>query len=328
MIYKLETRLEELNKSDPFFNFKKKKKSKSFYIYGEVGRGKTFIMDLFFDSLKTKKKIRLHFHRFMNYLHNELHKLVGQKDPIKKVVKQLARKYRVLCFDEFFVEDIGDAMLLGKFMTELFSSGVCLVTTSNIEPKNLYINGLQRKLFVPAIESIEKNCEIYFLDSKSDYRLRTLEQTKLLFMPLGKESEVSMQNAFNSLSKSKNVESGPIKILERKVNTVKSSEGTIWFDFDDICSSPRSAADYVEIAKEFHNVLISNVPVITSDDQARRFISLIDECYDRKVKIIISADTDISKIYTGNKLIEKYKRTESRLIEMQSKEYLKEAHKP
>ena len=147
-------------------------------------------------------------------------------------------------------------------------------------------------------------------------------------MPLGKESEVNMQNAFNSLSKSKNAESGPIKILERKVNTVKSSEGTIWFDFDDICSSPRSSADYIEIAKEFHNVLISNVPVITSDDQARRFISLIDECYDRKVKIIISADTDISKIYTGNKLIEKYKRTESRLIEMQSKEYLKEAHKP
>ena len=223
MIEKLERRLEELNKSDPFFNFKKKKNSKSLYIFGEVGRGKTFIMDLFYDSLKTKKKIRLHFHRFMNYLHNELHILVGQKDPIKKVVKQLARKYKVLCFDEFFVEDIGDAMLLGKFMTELFSSGVCLVTTSNIEPKNLYANGLQRKLFIPAIESIEKNCEIYFLDSKNDYRLRTLEQTKLLFMPLGKESEENMQNAFNSLSKSKDAKSGSIKILEVKnrINILK-----------------------------------------------------------------------------------------------------------
>ena len=328
MIEKLERRLEELNKSDPFFNFKKKKNSKSLYIFGEVGRGKTFIMDLFYDSLKTKKKIRLHFHRFMNYLHNELHILVGQKDPIKKVVKQLARKYKVLCFDEFFFFFLGDAMLLGKFMTELFSSGVCLVTTSNIEPKNLYANGLQRKLFIPAIESIEKNCEIYFLDSKNDYRLRTLEQTKLLFMPLGKESEENMQNAFNSLSKSKDAKSGSIKILERKVNIIKSSEGTIWFDFNDICSSPRSSADFIEIAKEFHNILISNIPIITSDDQARRFISLIDECYDRKVKIIISAETDISKIYTGNKLIEKYKRTESRLIEMQSKEYLKEPHKP
>ena len=275
MIEKLERRLEELNKSDPFFNFKKKKNSKSLYIFGEVGRGKTFIMDLFYDSLKTKKKIRLHFHRFMNYLHNELHILVGQKDPIKKVVKQLARKYKVLCFDEFFVEDIGDAMLLGKFMTELFSSGVCLVTTSNIEPKNLYANGLQRKLFIPAIESIEKNCEIYFLDSKNDYRLRTLEQTKLLFMPLGKESEENMQNAFNSLSKSKDAKSGSIKILERKVNIIKSSEGTIWFDFNDICSSPRSSADFIEIAKEFHNILISNVPIITSDDQARRFISCL-----------------------------------------------------
>ena len=155
MIEKLEIRLEELNRSDTFFNFKKKKSSKSLYIYGEVGRGKTFVMDLFFDSLKTKKKIRLHFHRFMNYLHNELHKLVGQKDPIKKIVKELAKKYQVLCFDEFFVEDIGDAMLLGKFMTELFASGVCLITTSNIEPKDLYANGLQRKLFLPAIESIE-----------------------------------------------------------------------------------------------------------------------------------------------------------------------------
>jgi cell division protein ZapE len=213
-------------------------------------------------------------------------------------------------------------------MTELFSSGICLITTSNIEPKNLYANGLQRKLFIPAIKSIEKNCEIFFLNSDSDYRLRTLEQTKLVFIPLGNESELNMLDTFMALSKSKKINDSSIKVLDRKINIIKSSEGTIWFNFKDICSSPRSSADYIEIAKEFHNVLISNIPIINSDDEARRFISLIDECYDRKVKIITSAAIEFPKIYTGNKLIEKYKRTVSRLIEMQSKEYLKEAHKP
>lgn len=320
--------MEILNSPNSFISFRKKQTPRSLYIHGEVGRGKTFIMDLFFDSLKTKQKIRLHFHRFMNNLHSELHELVGQKDPIKKIVKQLSKKYKVLCFDEFFVEDIGDAMLLGRFMTELFSSGICLITTSNIEPKNLYANGLQRKLFIPAIKSIEKNCEIFFLNSDSDYRLRTLEQTKLVFIPLGNESELNMLDTFMALSKSKKINDSSIKVLDRKINIIKSSEGTIWFNFKDICSSPRSSADYIEIAKEFHNVLISNIPIINSDDEARRFISLIDECYDRKVKIITSAAIEFPKIYTGNKLIEKYKRTVSRLIEMQSKEYLKEAHKP
>ena len=264
----------------------------------------------------------------MNNLHNDLHALVGQKDPIKKVVKELAKKYKVLCFDEFFVEDIGDAMLLGKFMTELFASGVCLITTSNIEPKDLYANGLQRKLFLPAIKSIESNCEIYFLNSESDYRMRTLEKTRLSFIPLGDESDLSMKNAFEVLSKSKKTYEGSIKILKREINIIKSTEGTIWFDFKDICSSPRSSADFIELAKEFHNILISNIPVIKSDDQARRFISLIDECYDRRVKVIISSETDFPNLYSNNKLLEKYKRTVSRLIEMQSREYLKAPHKP
>jgi len=249
-----------------------------------VGRGKTFVMDLFFDHLKTERKIRLHFHRFMNNLHRDLHSLDKQKDPIKKIVKSLSKKYSVLCFDEFFVEDIGDAMLLGKFMTELFATGVCLVTTSNIEPKNLYLNGLQRKLFLPAIQSIEENCEVFFLDSENDYRLRALEQTDLFFMPLGTNAEENMSKAYETLSKASEHNEKSIKILDRKISIIKSSEGTIWFDFEEICSSPRSSADYIEIAREFHNVLISNIPIIKSDDEARRFISLIDECYDRKVK--------------------------------------------
>ena len=284
-------------------------------------------MDMFFDHLKTDRKIRLHFHRFMNNLHADLHILKGEKDPIKKIVKKLSKNYSVLCFDEFFVEDIGDAMLLGRFMTELFNSGVCLVTTSNIEPKNLYANGLQRKLFLPAIKSIEDNCEIFFLDSENDYRLRALEQTELFFAPLGITSENSMSKAYDALSKAKEHNKKSVKILDRKIIINKSSEGTIWFNFDEICSSPRSSADYIEIAKEFHNVLISDVPIIESDDEARRFISLIDECYDRKVKIIMSAETDFTALYTRPKLIEKYKRTISRLIEMQSKDYLSEPHK-
>lgn len=328
LIEKLEQRIDDINNSSKIFNFKRKINPKSLYIHGEVGRGKTFIMDLFFDNLNIKKKRRLHFHRFMNDLHSELHKLKGQKDPIKKIVNNLSKNYRILCFDEFFVEDIGDAMLLGKFMIELFSSKVCLIATSNIEPKNLYANGLQRKLFIPAIESIEKNCEIYFLNSDSDYRLRALEQTELFFMPLNEEAEKNMMIAFQSLSGPKEDDRSSIDILGRKIKFIKSSEGTIWFDFKDICSSPRSSADYIEISKEFHNILISNIPKINSDDHARRFISLIDECYDRKVKVILSAETGFSDLYKRNKLIDKFKRTVSRLIEMQSKDYLKEPHKP
>ena len=329
MIERLQERVEALNASSNFFSFlKKNKKPRSLYIHGEVGRGKTFVMDLFFDHLKTERKIRLHFHRFMNNLHRDLHSLDKQKDPIKKIVKSLSKKYSVLCFDEFFVEDIGDAMLLGKFMTELFATGVCLVTTSNIEPKNLYLNGLQRKLFLPAIQSIEENCEVFFLDSENDYRLRALEQTDLFFMPLGTNAEENMSKAYETLSKASEHNEKSIKILDRKISIIKSSEGTIWFDFEEICSSPRSSADYIEIAREFHNVLISNIPIIKSDDEARRFISLIDECYDRKVKVIVSSETHFPELYSMPKLIDKYKRTVSRLIEMQSKAYLSEPHKP
>jgi cell division protein ZapE len=205
---------------------------------------------------------------------------------------------------------------------------VCLVTTSNIEPKNLYLNGLQRKLFLPAIQSIEENCEVFFLDSENDYRLRALEQTDLFFMPLGTNAEENMSKAYETLSKASDHNEKSIKILDRKISIIKSSEGTIWFDFEEICSSPRSSADYIEIAREFHNVLISNIPIIKSDDEARRFISLIDECYDRKVKVIVSSETHFPELYSMPKLIDKYKRTVSRLIEMQSKAYLSEPHKP
>ena len=284
-------------------------------------------MDLFFKEIPSKKKLRLHFHRFMQLLHHDLNQVKGQTDPIKKIVKKLTKKYSFFCFDEFFVEDIGDAMLLGKFMQEFFKSKACFVTTSNIEPSRLYEGGLQRKLFLPAIESIEKNCDLYNLDSKNDYRFRTLEQNELFFYPLSNKVESSLEEIFKSLTSINNVKLDEIEILQRKIQTIKSSKGVVWFDFNIICNSPRSSMDYIEISKEYQTIIISNMYKINSDDIARRFISLIDECYDRKVKLIISAEEDFKDIYKGSNLKEKYKRTVSRLIEMQSTAYLKEAHK-
>ena len=284
-------------------------------------------MDLFFKEIPPKKKLRLHFHRFMQLLHHDLNQVKGQTDPIKKIVKKLTKKYSFFCFDEFFVEDIGDAMLLGKFMQEFFKSKACFVTTSNIEPSRLYEGGLQRKLFLPAIESIEKNCDLYNLDSKNDYRFRTLEQNELFFYPLSSKVESSLEEIFKSLTSINNVKLDEIEILQRKIETIKSSKGVVWFDFNIICNSPRSSMDYIEISKEYQTIIISNMYKINSDDIARRFISLIDECYDRKVKLIISAEEDFKDIYKGSNLKEKYKRTVSRLIEMQSTAYLKEAHK-
>ena len=284
-------------------------------------------MDLFFKEIPSKKKLRLHFHRFMQLLHHDLNQVKGQTDPIKKIVKKLTKKYSFFCFDEFFVEDIGDAMLLGKFMQEFFKSKACFVTTSNIEPSRLYEGGLQRKLFLPAIESIEENCDLYNLDSKNDYRFRTLEQNELFFYPLSSKVESSLEEIFKSLTSINNVKLDEIEILQRKIQTIKSSKGVVWFDFNIICNSPRSSMDYIEISKEYQTIIISNMYKINSDDIARRFISLIDECYDRKVKLIISAEEDFKDIYKGSNLKEKYKRTVSRLIEMQSTAYLKEAHK-
>ena len=270
----------------------------------------------------------------MQLLHDDLNKVKGQADPINKIVKKLTKKYSFFCFDEFFVEDIGDAMLLGKFMQEFFKSNACFVTTSNIEPSKLYEGGLQRKLFLPAIESIEQNCELYNLDSKNDYRFRTLEQNKLFFYPLSSEAESNLEEIFKSLTGINNVKIDEIEILQRKIETIKSSKGVVWFDFNTICSSPRSSMDYIEISKEYQTIISSNdegedsnMFKMNSDDIARRFISLIDECYDRKVKLIISAEEDFKDIYKGSNLKEKYKRTVSRLIEMQSTSYLKEAHK-
>ncbi len=295
------------------------------YIHGDVGRGKTFLMDMLFEEINHEKKIRLHFHRFMQNLHGNLKNYEGVSDPINKVVKDLTKKYECLCFDEFYVEDIADAMLLGKFMTELFKSKISFFATSNIPPKNLYEGGLQRKLFLPAIEAIENSCDVYHLDSNTDFRLRALEKSGSYFYPFEDKKEV-IENIFNKITQNKREEKDFVSINNRKIMVIAFSKGVLWVNFQQICSSPRSASDYIEVSKEFHTIVLSEVPIINSDDEARRFISFIDECYDRKVKLIISAAELPENLYVKTRLREKYKRTLSRLIEMQSKDYLSQAH--
>ena len=321
----MDTCLQEINFEKGFFNFLTKKIPQRIYIHGDVGRGKTFLMDMLFEEINHEKKIRLHFHRFMQNLHEELKNYEGATDPLKKIVKDLSKKYECLCFDEFYVEDIADAMLLGKFMTELFESDLSFFATSNIAPINLYEGGLQRKLFIPAIKAIETACEIYHLNSNIDFRLRALEKSGSYFYPSDENIEI-IEKIFNEITQNKKNKESFITINNRKIDILAFSKGVLWVNFLQICSSPRSSADYIEISREFHTVVLSDVPIINSDDEARRFISFIDECYDRRVKLIISAAELPEKIYVKSRLEEKFKRTISRLTEMQSKDYLSQAH--
>lgn len=303
---------------------------KGLYIWGGVGRGKTYLMDLFYDCLPFEDKQRTHFHRFMQYVHSELTKLQGQKNPLQQLADSIATRAKVLCFDEFFVLDIGDAMILAGLLGELFDRGVVLVTTSNIYPDGLYENGLQRERFLPAIELIKNNTRVIKLDSDSDYRLRSLEQANLYLCPVNPETDQLLEAKFSELTKdrSTNKLESELVILDRPVSTRRISGDVVWFEFAELCDGPRSAFDYVEIARLFHTVIISNIPVMkdTENDQARRFVSLIDELYDRKVKLVISAEAKIESIYQGQGLAFAFERTESRLLEMQSHEYLCCAH--
>ena len=304
------------------------KKIKGLYIRGEVGRGKTQMMDIFFETLDVDKKKRVHFHRFMKNLHDELDKISGQKDPLKIAAKNIAKETQVLCFDEFFVEDIGDAMLLGRFIDELFKNNVTLITTSNTHPDNLYKDGLHRSRFLPAIASIKENCEVSELNSAQDYRLRTLEQLEIFI--IGKEDEglKELSSNFSELTNNEYQEGRNIEILGRKINTIKLSKGSVWLSFSALCEGPRSAKDYIEICTEFHTLFVSGIPILgnDSDDSARRFIALIDECYERNVNLILSMEVGLDQLYAGERLYEPFKRTISRLEEMRSREYLSKPH--
>lgn len=304
------------------------KKIKGLYIRGEVGRGKTQMMDIFFETLNIQEKKRVHFHRFMKILHDDLDKISAQKDPLKKVAKDISKKTKVLCFDEFYVEDIGDAMLLGRFINELFENKVTLITTSNTHPDNLYRDGLHRSRFLPAIKSIKENCEIYELNSAQDYRLRTLEQLEIFIIGKGDQGIKELESNFIELTNGEFQDRQKIKILGREINTIKLAQGSLWVSFKEICEGPRSAKDYIEVCSEFHTLFVSNVPIMkgSNDDSARRFIALVDECYERNVNLILSMETELEQIYSGERLLEPFKRTISRLEEMRSKEYLSRPH--
>jgi len=300
------------------------------YMWGGVGRGKTYLMDLFFDSLPFRRKLRIHFHRFMQRVHRELKELQGTANPLEMVADHLHAEAVVICFDEFFVSDITDAMILGGLFEHLFARGVALVATSNIEPDRLYWGGLQRERFLPAIEILKQNVEVLNVDSGVDHRLRVLEQAHLYFSPLGEAAEKHMEEAFGHLSNGMPISHELIHINFREVALRARTKDVLWCNYDELCERPRSAEDYIELGREFQTVVLSNVPQMGSwdDNATRRFINLVDEFYDRCVKLIISAAVPIEQLYVGSRLNFEFERTKSRLLEMQSTDYLARAHKP
>ena len=302
------------------------------YFWGGVGRGKTYLMDIFFDCLPFEKKHRSHFHRFMRDVHKQLKHLEGQKNPLLKVADNLAEKMRVLCFDEFFVSDITDAMILAGLLEALFDRGVTLVATSNIVPDELYRDGLQRARFLPAIELLNLHTQVVNVDGGVDYRLRTLEQVALYHSPLNAVAEKKLQESFLALAPDceEICEPSEVEIEGRVIRAVRECEDIIWFQFEQLCEGPRSQNDYIELAREYHAVVLSEVPQLSAEkeDAARRFINLVDEFYDRGVKLLISAAVPIDSIYDSGRLEFEFQRTCSRLLEMQSKEYLARAHRP
>lgn len=300
------------------------------YLWGEVGRGKTYLVDAFFDALPFQNKLRIHFHSFMYRVHQDLKPLQGQQDPLKTVGRRLADQARVICLDEFFVADITDAMLLAGLLEALFANGVTLVTTSNIPPDELYRDGLQRARFLPAIALIKEHLEVFKLESGTDYRLRYLEQAEIYHHPLDEKADQVLADAFTHMSPEPGRSGGALEIQGRLIPTRRQADGVVWFDFKAICDGPRSQTDYIEIACCYHTVLISDIPVMDwqMENQARRFLNLVDAFYDRNVKLIVSAAAPILEIYQGARLKFEYQRTTSRLQEMQSHDYLAREHLP
>jgi cell division protein ZapE len=299
------------------------------YLWGGVGRGKTWLMDLFYASLTVPAKRRTHFYRFMQEVHTDLKRLKGMQSPLDGVADKIAKKARVICFDELFVSDIADAMILAGLFGALMKRGVALVFTSNVKPKDLYKNGLQRDRFLPTIALIEKNGDVVAVDGGVDYRLRQLTAAPIYLRSGDAGTLKKLEELFDDLSDEDVESGGDISVNGRKIKVVRESENVIWFEFAALCEGPRAPADYVAIASEYQSVIIANVPVFgtDSDNAARRFISVIDEFYDRGVNVILSAAAAPAELYKGEKLKFEFQRTSSRLVEMQSKEYLARAHR-
>ena len=293
------------------------------YMYGGVGRGKSFLMDCFYNAVPLKRKTRLHFHEFMREVHRELRDLQGTVNPLDELGKRIAKRYRLICFDEFHVADITDAMILHRLLSALFDNGVGFVTTSNFQPDDLYPGGMHRDRILPAIELLKTNLEVLSVDNGTDYRRRTLEQVNLYHTPLGAQADAEMTEAFNRLAESQE-ENPLLQIESRQIWARRKAGGVVWFDFKTLCGGPRSQNDYLEIATQFHTVLLSDVPAmpVRMASEARRFTWLIDVLYDRRVKLIMSAEVMPEALYNDGPLAHEFPRTVSRLNEMQSAEFL------
>jgi cell division protein ZapE len=300
------------------------------YLWGGVGRGKTWLMDLFYQSLPFAQKRRRHFHRFMHDVHGQLKQLGNREAPLEQVAANLASDTRVLCFDEFFVTDIADAMILGTLLDGLFRRGVTLVATSNSPPRDLYKEGLQRARFVPAIELIERHARVLAVDGGTDYRLRQLTQAGT-YLPSGSpDTPRRLEALFTEIADGGARSGGTVEIEGRDIPIIRESVNSIWFEFEALCEGPRSQNDYIEIAREYQSVVVANVPRFesTHDNAARRFIALIDELYDHNVNLIVSAAAPPDDLYHGERLAFEFQRATSRLIEMQTEEYLAREHRP
>ena len=296
------------------------------YMHGGVGRGKSFLMDCFFNAVPLQRKTRLHFHEFMREVHRELAELQGTIDPLQKLGKEIARRFRLICLDEFHVADITDAMILHRLLESLFENRASIITTSNFSPDGLYPNGLHRDRILPAIELLKEKLEVVGVDNGTDYRQSTLQDVQLYHTPLGAQADAAMSEAFKRLAEARD-ESPLLRIEHREIRARRRAGGVVWFDFRELCGGPRSQNDYLELATQFHTMLLSGVPQMSPRlaSEARRFTWLVDVLYDRRVKLIVSAAVEPEALYTEGPLAHEFPRTVSRLREMRSSEYLGEA---
>jgi cell division protein ZapE len=300
------------------------------YLWGGVGRGKTMLMDWFYESLPFPQRERTHFYRFMRHVHAELRTARRRTQPLETVAERLARRARVICLDEFFVGDIADAMILGGLFEGLFRRGVTLIATSNTPPQDLYKDGLQRERFVPTIELIRSHMDVVNLDAGIDYRLRRLEQAPTYFDSTLAGAAAQLQQRFAALAGGSATYPAVLSIEDRDIAAIATGPGMAWFEFSELCEGPRSQNDYIELARFYHTIFISNIPRFTEADEnaARRFIAVVDEFYDRGVKIVVSAEAPPAELYRGERLALEFQRAASRLVEMQTQHYLAGQHRP
>ena len=308
--------------------WKKPEPVRGLYFWGGVGRGKTFLVDLFYDNLPIQQKYRTHFHRFMRGVHERLREHAGQSDPLARIVEEWRDELRVLVLDEFFVTDIGDAMLLARLLERMFAEGVTLVTTSNTAPEDLYRDGLQRESFLPAIALLQQHCVVLHAEGEEDYRLRALTRSPVYRAPLDAQSDAWLAERWTELSGLPE-KRGNVEIESRRIPVRGRGKSIAWFDFAALCEGPRGTSDYIEVAREFNTVLLGGIPAFdrNNEDAARRFVNLIDELYDRHVNLVCTAATLPTDLYLGTRLQGAFERTASRLIEMQGTGYLAAGHK-